>query len=60
MMRIWLATDQGWTQMFEAVLANMPDTLARGARSVRNLFIVSGCPLKVGQGKVMELYRPLR
>ena len=46
--------------MLEALLASMPGPLAEGAKSVRDLFLVSGCAPGVAQAKVVELYSPPR
>ena len=44
----------------EALLATMPDQIADDARGVRDLFIVSGCPVWEAQHTVVELYSPPR
>ena len=46
--------------MLEALLATMTSTLAADAKSIRNLFIVSGCTAQDAQRKVVELYSPPR
>ena len=46
--------------MLDALIASMPGKLAESATAVKNLFIISGCPARAAQRRVVELFSPPR